>query len=159
MDEQKAYELMKISNVVGRYLPYADYEDVWEMAKKIYNKWESAEDLSGSEVGYVQEYAERYMKEEYFNEDPIPYQLVWHSFMDGIKWNKSANDGKLGCSKHKIWTDGSELLVDDENIADIIADFIQSLGFDSHTGYYDPEEDRRDNCIDDHTGWYYVDID
>lgn len=56
--------------------------------------------------------------------------------------------------------DGEEILTDEEATADIIADFIESLGFDYvKTGYYDPEEDARDGINDDHTGKWYVSVD
>ena len=56
--------------------------------------------------------------------------------------------------------DGEEILTEDEATADIIADFIESLGFDyAKTGYYDPEEDARDGIHDDHTGKWYVSVD
>lgn len=60
-----------------------------------------------------------------------------------------------------IWTDGDEILCKTEDLADIIADVIDNLVGDSisHIGYYDPDEDKRDHCIDDHTGWWYVDFD
>ena len=63
-----------------------------------------------------------------------------------------------------IWSDGDEILVKSEDAADKIADAIellyQSQGEDIlvNTGYYDPEEDKRDNEEDKYTGWWYVNI-
>ena len=64
-----------------------------------------------------------------------------------------------------IWSDGNEILVKSEDAADKIADAIellyQSQGEDIlvNTGYYDPEEDKRNNEEDRYTGWWYVNID
>ena len=69
-------------------------------------------------------------------------------------------------SEGTIWSDGStEILVETESAAETIADLITSLyraqGEDVliNTGYYDPEEDRRNNEEDRYTGWWYVNVD
>lgn len=59
----------------------------------------------------------------------------------------------------RYWTDGNEFLFEDESDAEYFADFLEILGFDSNTGYYVPEEDERNGEVDEHTGWYYVDVD
>lgn len=59
----------------------------------------------------------------------------------------------------RYWTGGNEFLFEYEIDAEYFADFLEILGFDSNTGYYDPEEDARSGETDDHTGWYYVDVD
>lgn len=61
----------------------------------------------------------------------------------------------------RFWCDGSEILCKNEDEADAVANFIDSIIGDSvtHTGYYDPKEDERSNEVDDHTGYYYVDFD
>lgn len=59
--------------------------------------------------------------------------------------------------KPVIWAVEDEILCDDENVTEIIGDFLEHLGFDEvNTGYYDPEEDKRSNEVDKFTGWYYV---
>lgn len=56
-----------------------------------------------------------------------------------------------------IWAVEDEILCDDEDVVENIADFLEYLGFEEvNTGYYDPEEDKRNNEIDKFTGWYYV---
>lgn len=56
-----------------------------------------------------------------------------------------------------IWAVEDEILCDDENVVENIADFLEHLGFEEvNTGYYDPEEDKRNNEVDKFTGWYYV---
>lgn len=65
----------------------------------------------------------------------------------------------FGCSK--FWYDGENILCKKEEDADTIAEFIDHIIGDSctHTGYYDPKEDKISNEVDDHTGYYYVDFD
>lgn len=64
-----------------------------------------------------------------------------------------------------IWSDGEEILVSSECMANNIADAIQLLylsqgeGIVVNTGYYNPKEDKRNNEEDKYTGWYYVSID
>lgn len=66
-----------------------------------------------------------------------------------------------------IWTDEyeNEILVKTESAANTIADLIETLyrtqGEDIlvNIGYYDPEEDKRNNEEDRYTGWWYVNID
>ena len=59
-----------------------------------------------------------------------------------------------------IWTDGNEILCNSWNRADGVADFLEALGFGCvRTGFYDPEEDKRNHEVDHRTGWYYVNWD
>lgn len=65
-----------------------------------------------------------------------------------------------------IWSDeDAEILVKTESAANTIADLIELLykmqGEEVliNTGYYDPEEDKRNNEEDRYTGWWYVNID
>ena len=64
-----------------------------------------------------------------------------------------------------IWSDGEEILVNSEHMANNIADAIQLLYLSQgedivvNTGYYNPKEDKRNNEEDKYTGWYYVSID
>lgn len=60
----------------------------------------------------------------------------------------------------KIWCDGEEILSKDENVISAIADLIDMIANTaiSCTGYYDPAEDERDGCVDEHTGYYYVTV-
>lgn len=86
---------------------------------------------------------------------PGNMKVLWWDFI--IKQIESF-DGKL-YSGLKIWTDGSEILVNTASAAEIIADFMAVLGYDSHIGYYDPKDDERDHCVDRYTGWWYIDYD
>ena len=55
-------------------------------------------------------------------------------------------------------TDHYEFLTASEELADRLADIIDTFA-DAHTGYYDPEEDSKSNEIRPDTGYWYVDWD
>lgn len=57
-----------------------------------------------------------------------------------------------------IWTNGEDILCETENEAEVIANFLEQLGAvtDANTGYFDPEEDSRNDEEDEGTGWHYV---
>lgn len=62
------------------------------------------------------------------------------------------------------WTNGAEILCPTETECEIVADFLEDLfkeygEIKMHTGYYDPDEDRRSGEMDDNTGFYYIDFD
>ena len=68
-------------------------------------------------------------------------------------------------SSKDIWTDGDkEILVKTESSANTIASLIewlykmQNKEVLINMGYYDPEEDKRNNEEDEYTGWWYVNI-
>lgn len=85
--------------------------------------------------------------------------------MDNIDWMLIICEALPDYSEGKIWSDGSEILVKTESAADTVADLIESLyrlqGEEVlvNTGYYDPEEDKRNNEEDRYTGWWYINID
>ena len=64
-----------------------------------------------------------------------------------------------------IWSDGEEILVKTESAANTIADLIEALyraqGEEIlvNNGFYDHEDDKRNNEEDRYTGWWYVNID
>ena len=82
---------------------------------------------------------------------PIPWM---ECFLEAIP----KSDEPIG----NIWTDKDEILVKTESAANVIADLIEMLyraddeGIEVCTGYYDPEEDKRNDEVDEHTGWWYV---
>ena len=61
---------------------------------------------------------------------------------------------------YRMWYDGEEILCETEQMAEHLADFIDTIyrGQTATTGYYDPEEDERNGETNDHTGWYYVTV-
>lgn len=65
-------------------------------------------------------------------------------------------------SKHgsnELWTDGDEILVRDERVAEGIFLLMDMIEAEPHLGYYDPEDDERDNCVNEYTGYWYIDFD
>ena len=72
--------------------------------------------------------------------------------------NKTEEEGR---NKHGIWMDDKGMILcKTETQADGIADFLEDLGFDYvRTGYYDPAQDEKEGCVDEYTGFYYVDWD
>lgn len=67
-------------------------------------------------------------------------------------------------SEGNVWSNGSEILVHTESAAEALADIIEYVSKANgievlcHTGYYDPEEDKRNNEEDRYTGWWYVNV-
>lgn len=83
-----------------------------------------------------------------------------------IDWMEMIVNALPDYSDGIIWSDGgTEILVKTESTANTIADLIEALyraqGEEVliNTGYYDPEEDKRNNEEDRYTGWWYVNID
>ena len=64
----------------------------------------------------------------------------------------------------EIWSDGNEILCKTESAANAIADMLQTRyrvcgkEVSVNTGYYDPEEDKRNGEEDWCTGWWYVSV-
>lgn len=77
---------------------------------------------------------------------------VWEAILNAMSTAEN--------NRHGFHIVGNELLCKTEEQAEVIADFFEDLGFDYvRTGYYDPVEDAKENCVDECTGWYYVDFD
>lgn len=58
----------------------------------------------------------------------------------------------------KFWSTGEEILCRDAAIADAAATFLNAIGFDTVTGYYDPAEDKAAGLEDELTGSYYINL-
>lgn len=63
-----------------------------------------------------------------------------------------------------FWSDGDEILCPSEQECEIVADFLEDVlkeisSITVHTGYYDPDEDKRSGEDDYRTGFYYIDFD
>ena len=73
---------------------------------------------------------------------------------DGILWKHMLKTIAEKCGKRTFsgvhfGTDGSMILCDDEKAAEIIADFLEMIGYDVvTTGTYDEEDGKT---------WYYID--
>lgn len=63
-----------------------------------------------------------------------------------------------------MWFDGERILSQNKSDINWLMTFFEELvdetkvDFVTVTGYYDPEEDKRNNEVDDHTGNYYLEI-
>lgn len=63
-----------------------------------------------------------------------------------------------------MWFDGERILSPNKSDINWLMTFFEELAdetkvdFLTVTGYYDPEEDKRNNEVDDHTGMYYLEI-
>ena len=85
--------------------------------------------------------------------------------MEKIDWFNVIAERLRDYSEGDIWSSGDEILCLTESAADTLADMFESLyraqGEEIlvNTGYYDPEEDKRNNEEDRYTGWWYVNID
>ena len=86
--------------------------------------------------------------------DLINDGILWRHIIQQIQNGYTAGHG----AKFHIWTDGDMLLVDDESAAETIADFLEIMGFDTCTGYYDPKEDQEGGTVNEYTGWHYISI-
>ncbi len=84
--------------------------------------------------------------------------------MEKVNWFEKIAERLREYSKGDIWTDGDAILCKTESAAETLADMFQTLyrvqGEEIliNTGYYDPEEDKRNNEEDRYTGWWYVTI-
>lgn len=85
--------------------------------------------------------------------------------MEKINWWQEITDRLRDYSEGDIWSAGDEILCKTESAADALADMFECLyraqdeDILVNTGYYDPEEDKRNNEVDRLTGWWYVNID
>lgn len=63
-----------------------------------------------------------------------------------------------------VWSSGDELLCKTADAANLLTDLLWQLyrsqdeEIDIVTGFYDPEEDKRNGQEDRFTGWWYVNI-
>ena len=80
----------------------------------------------------------------------------------GTDWFQEITDRLRDYPEGEAWTDGDEILCRTKDGMDAILDVLATMyrsqrdemGF--VTGYYDPEEDKRNNEEDRYTGWYYL---
>lgn len=85
--------------------------------------------------------------------------------MEKIEWFEIIVERLSDCSDRSIWSpSGDEILCKTENVANVLADILEQL-YKAHgesviinTGFYDPEEDKRNGEEDCRTGWWYVTI-
>ena len=86
------------------------------------------------------------------------FESVWYNFVKHLPTEEDYAHNSVD-----VWyyEDYDEILCRTEELADMIADIIESISGEklAHTGYYDPEWDEKDDCVCGTTGWYYVDWD
>ena len=79
-------------------------------------------------------------------------------------WFEEINTRLRDYSEGEIWSLGDELLCKTEDAANTLADLLEQLYRSQgeeiivNTGFYDPDEDKRNNEEDRCTGWWYVNI-
>jgi hypothetical protein len=55
-----------------------------------------------------------------------------------------------------VWYDGEMILCKTEEIFNSFVNVFSSLDIGFVTGYYDPVEDKRDECVNEYTGCWYI---
>lgn len=84
--------------------------------------------------------------------------------MEKVDWFEKITERLRDYSEGEVWTSGDEILCKTESAADAIADMltilykVQGDEILVNTGYYDPQEDEKNNEVDRYTGWWYVNI-
>ncbi len=83
---------------------------------------------------------------------------------ENINWFEAIAERLRDYSEGEVWSVGNEILCRTKEASDAIADMLECLyGAQGeevvvNTGYYDPEEDKRNGEEDRFTGWWYVNI-
>lgn len=82
-----------------------------------------------------------------------------------MRWFEIIAERLRDYSEGEVWCDGGDIIMcRTESIADAIEDLLRQLYSSQNediticTGYYDPDEDRRNGEEDRCTGWWYVEI-
>lgn len=82
----------------------------------------------------------------------------------GIDWFTEIADKLRDYSDGEIWSSGNEILCRTESAVNTLADMLETLYHAQeedvviNTGYYDPEEDKKNGEEDRYTGWWYINI-
>ena len=102
--------------------------------------------------------------EERFDFESHVFESVWYNLVKHLPQEEDwAKDEQLGRNSIDVWyyADADEILCRQEDQAEMFANILDSISGEhmAHTGYYDPEEDEKDDCVDGRTGWYYVTYD
>ena len=112
---------------------------------------------------YINDFRERMKVYDWMDETFGEENVDYYDIIKYVSKERSVEDPNAPCI---IWSDGDMILVQKEDVADYMADWIEvHCVVDGEpvdyvkTSYYDPIEDERDGCVDDYTGWYCVDID
>lgn len=82
--------------------------------------------------------------------------------MKKTDWLSEISNRLRDYSDGDVWSAGDEILCKTESVADALADLLWQLYRSQDedvvitTGFYDPEEDKRNGEQDRFTGWWYV---
>lgn len=82
--------------------------------------------------------------------------------MKKTDWLSEISNRLRDYSDGDVWSAGDEILCKTESAADTLADLLWQLYRSQDedvvitTGFYDPEEDKRNGEQDRFTGWWYV---
>lgn len=86
------------------------------------------------------------------------FENVWYKFVKHLPEEPDYKDNSID-----VWycMEADEILCRTEELCEMIADIIESISgeHEAQTGYYDPEQDEKDDCVDGRSGWYYVTYD
>lgn len=55
-----------------------------------------------------------------------------------------------------VWYDGDMILCRTKEMFDSFVNVLACMDIGFVTGYYDPEEDERDDCVNEYTGCWYI---
>jgi len=91
------------------------------------------------------------------NRNIMPNEIFWQ-----LVSNMLPEQGEFHNDLHTHYTffqDGDQILCRNEAKLNALVDLFDDIGLTSVTGYYDPEEDKKNNCVDSLTGFYYLELD
>lgn len=111
-------------------------------------------------------------KEAFLDGNRYTDAMYAKGYADGIQWALDHTFdiildnlpilGEEGCEKavfFKSDKNADEILCEDEDKLNHLADALDAMGFVAVTGYYDPKIDKRNNEVDDLTGLYHLSVD
>lgn len=79
-------------------------------------------------------------------------------------WFSEIADRLRDYPEGEIWSSGDEILCKTESAVNTLMDMFKTLyhaqgeEVDINTGYYDPEEDKKNGEEDRYTGWWYINV-
>ena len=92
---------------------------------------------------------------------PQEPNIIWQNILMSLPKTNHERRGFLPHERCKFWSNGDEILCDQQDDCETVATFLEAVFGEELTlkiGYYDPEEDDRDSLRDENTGFYYITI-
>lgn len=101
---------------------------------------------------------------EYINSTDADERYDFESHVFENVWDRFAKhlpkEEDYATNSVDIWyyADAGEILCRSEELAEMVAGVIEEISGEHETeiGYYDREQDEKDDCVDGRTGWYFV---